>query len=84
MQIRNKKAQLQLRMTRNGRSKGNTELLLLSPSANSAQTGGFSEKALAEEMKEREIEINVRDRIVKLFGGGVFESKTRIKNVHDI
>ena len=59
-------------------------MLLLSPSANSAQTGGFSEKALAEEMKEREIEINVRDRIVKLFGGGGFESKTRIKNVHDI
>ena len=47
-------------------------MLLLSPSANSAQTGGFSEKALAEEMKEREIEINVRDRIVKLFGGGGF------------
>ena len=46
------------------RSKGNTELLLLSPSANSAQTGGFPEKAWAEEIKERDIEKIVRDEIV--------------------
>ena len=55
-------------------------MLLLSPSANSAQTGGFSEKALAEEMKEREIERKkLGIELSNFLVGGVLKVKRELK-----